>query len=268
MTIPPLAILPQSESFTAQANLLAEQLNLPLLSPQNPKSINVPIVIIVGENGIGLQECGKNAAGAVYVDFASGAAEFRRKKGGEELIAKAIGLKSLKNPYVLDATAGLGRDGFVMASLGAKVHMVERSPIIFALLEDGIKRALQNAEIKDIAARILLNHANAVEFLRSMLDEPDVIYLDPMFPEREKSSLVKKEMRIFKSLIGKDEDSAALLEPALAKAKYRVVVKRPRLAPTLTGLAPSVQFEGKSSRFDVYVKAGIRNLGTRNQEIS
>lgn len=256
-----IAILPENESFIAQATLLAETLKLTILSPQNIKNIkDYSAVIIVGKI-ICLQECGKNAAGPVYVDFASGAAEFRRKNGGgkDEMIAKAVGLKHLKSPYILDATAGLGRDGFVLASLGCRVQMIERSPIVFALLEDGLNRALQNPEIKDIAARISLYNGNAVDFMEQTTDIPDVIYLDPMFPAREKSSLVKKEMRIFKNIIGHDADSSTLLEPSLAKAKYRVVVKRPRLAPTLTELAPSLQIEGKSSRFDIYVNKSISN---------
>jgi 16S rRNA (guanine1516-N2)-methyltransferase len=83
-------------------------------------------------------------------------------------------------------------------------------------------------------------------------DRPDVIYLDPMFPDRSKTADVKKEMRAFHLLVGKDEDADALLDKALAAARYRVVVKRPRKSPFIAERAPSYQLEGKSSRYDIY----------------
>jgi 16S rRNA (guanine1516-N2)-methyltransferase len=255
-----LAIQPESPSLNEHADAIAAKLNLPIIAAQNPKLIiEFNAVLIIAENGIFLQECGQNASGAICVDFTAGASAHRRKFGGGkgQMIAKAIGLQSLKNPYVLDATAGLGRDGFVLASLGCKVHMIERSPIVFTLLEDGLKRAWQNEEIKDIAVRITISSGNAVDWLKDSKEIPDVIYLDPMFPARGKTALVKKEMRIFKDIVGSDLDSGDLLAPAIAKAKYRVVIKRPRHAPTMTELTPTFQLEGKSNRFDIYVNKSI-----------
>lgn len=255
-----LAIQVDNPSLEKQATALAAKLNLPIIPSQNPKSITeFSAVLIIAESGISLQECGAKASGAICVDFVAGAAAHRRKFGGGkgQMIAKAVGLQSLKNPYVVDATAGLGRDGFVLASLGCKVHMIERSPIVFTLLEDGLARALQDAEIRSIAEHITITNENAIDWLNNTKDSPDVVYLDPMFPEREKTALVKKEMRIFKDIIGSDPDSSKLLEPALAKAKYRVVVKRPHHAPTLSGIVPTIQLEGKSSRFDIYVNKSV-----------
>jgi 16S rRNA (guanine1516-N2)-methyltransferase len=259
-----IAISPSSPSLLPQATALAAKLGLPITQPQNPKSItDYTAILIISENGISLQECGEKASGAISVDFVSGAAAHRRKFGGGkgQSIAKAIGLQSLKNPYVIDATAGLGRDGFVLASLGCRVHMIERSPIVFTLLEDGIARALENEEIRHIVKNMSVTNENGLQWLTNTKESPDVIYLDPMFPERGKTALVKKEMRIFKQIVGTDTDAGLLLEPALAKAKYRVVVKRPRLAPTINEIAPTFQLEGKSNRFDVYVKVGVRNFG-------
>jgi 16S rRNA (guanine1516-N2)-methyltransferase len=72
--------------------------------------------------------------GAVYVDFVEGKARHRRQFGGGkgQDIAKAIGLHKFKNPRVIDATAGLGREAFVLASLGCHLTLLERSPIIHA----------------------------------------------------------------------------------------------------------------------------------------
>ena len=199
----------------------------------------------------------KNAPGDVTVDFLEGALAHRKKFGGgkNQLIAKAIGIKSKEKPFVLDVTAGLGRDAFVLATLGCNVVMCERSPVIHALLEDGLKRAEKEAWFQQL--HLTLIHADAVNYLAAITDEnrPDVIYIDPMFPEKTKTALVKKEMRALRDVVGDDVDSEKLLPLALSVAKKRVVVKRARLAPILTHLKPSLVFEGKSSRFDVYFRA-------------
>ncbi|MCT1282181.1 class I SAM-dependent methyltransferase, partial [Pseudomonas aeruginosa] len=88
-------------------------------------------------------------------------------------------------------------------------------------------------------------------------EAPQVIYLDPMFPHRDKSALVKKEMRLFRPLVGDDLDAPALLQAALALASHRVVVKRPRKAPIIEGPKPGYSLEGKSSRYDIYPKKAL-----------
>ena len=182
----------------------------------------------------------------------------RRKFGGGrgQDIAKAIGLKHGFTPHVLDATAGLGRDAFVLASLGCRVTLMERMPVVAALLDDGLERAKLNSEVGEIAQRMQLVHASSIENM-NLAEQVDVIYLDPMYPHREKSAAVKKEMRVFQSLVGEDLDADALLAPALALAKYRVVVKRPSYAPPLNNIKPSTSIKMKKNRFDVYVNQAI-----------
>ena len=197
--------------------------------------------------------------GDILVDFASGAATHRRKFGGgkAEGIAKAVGLDKKPGLSVIDATAGLGRDAFVLASLGASVTLVERNPVVAALLADGLRRGGRDPQTADwLPQRMQLVHLPALEALHS-LPAPDVVFLDPMFPPREKSALVKKEMRAFHDVVGADDDADALLAPALALAKHRVVVKRPGYAGFLAGLKPTTSIEGKNNRFDVYVNAGF-----------
>ncbi len=190
----------------------------------------------------------------IAVDFVGGKSAHRRKFGGGkgQDIAKAVGLNKGVKPSVLDATAGLGRDAFVLASLGCRVTMVERSPVLATLLADGLRRALEDSEIAVIARQITLQSGNAVEVIQAENKKHDVVYLDPMFPHREKSALVKKEMRLLQELLGDDADADQLLAPALAVARYRVVVKRPRLAPDLAAQAPTYRLEGKSCRYDIY----------------
>ncbi|WP_230032575.1 class I SAM-dependent methyltransferase, partial [Pseudomonas carnis] len=122
-----------------------------------------------------------------------------------------------------------------------------------ALLEDGLQRAAADAEVASIVARMRLLQGNAIELMSAWQDgAPQVIYLDPMFPHRDKSALVKKEMRLFRPFVGDDLDAPALLQAALRLASHRVVVKRPRKAPIIEGAKPGYALEGKSSRYDIY----------------
>lgn len=214
-------------------------------------------VLQLGDDGLQLVELGDKAPGPVRVDFVEGAAAHRRQFGGGsgQMIAKAVGVQSGIRPRILDATAGLGRDAFVLASLGCDMTLIERQPLVAALLEDGLQRAALNLEVAPIAARMRLLTGNAIELMQGWQDEaPQVIYLDPMFPHRDKSALVKKEMRLFRPFVGDDLDAPALLAAALALATHRVVVKRPRKAPAIEGLKPGYVLEGKSSRYDIYPK--------------
>jgi len=197
------------------------------------------------------------------VDFVSGKAAHRRQFGGGrgQLVAKACGLSKGVTPSIVDATAGLGRDAFVLASLGAHVLLIERVAAIAALLEDGLARALRHADTAEIAARMMLRHGDAADTLADIVAnaqfDPQVIHLDPMFPHREKSALVKKEMRLFRELAGDDSDAPKLLEAALDIATHRVVVNRPRQAPPIVGPAPHHTIEGKTSRYDLYVHRSL-----------
>ncbi|WP_194439717.1 class I SAM-dependent methyltransferase [Vibrio fluminensis] len=224
--------------------------------------------LVLTEQRLELRKLDEPKLGAIYVDLVSGAVAHRRKFGGGkgQAIAKAAGLNKGATPTVLDGTAGLGRDAFVLASLGCKVQMVERHPVVAALLDDGLARAKQDAEIGEwVSERMSLVHASSHNALSDLVNDPDfnapdVVYLDPMYPHPEnkkKSALVKKEMRVFQSLVGADNDADSLLQPALALATKRVVVKRPDYAEWLDNQKPSMAIETKKNRFDVYVKASM-----------
>ncbi|MDH3394254.1 MAG: class I SAM-dependent methyltransferase, partial [Desulfobulbaceae bacterium] len=195
--------------------------------------------------------------GPVFVDFISGALAFRRKHGGgrKQDLGRAAGLKGNRCPTVIDATGGLARDAFILAALGCKVTLIERSPVIGALVEDGLKRAATDPEVAAIVNRLQLLIGDSTLLLNQITEEerPEVIYLDPMYPHRSKSALVKKEMRILRMLVGDDPDAPKLLAAALATAKERVVVKRPIKAEPITGPAPNMAITGKTGRFDVYL---------------
>lgn len=245
-------LLPELEQ---PARELAARLQLPVLAAD---SAEAELLLRLGSDGLSLQATGPDAPGAVRVDFVEGAMAHRRQFGGGtgQMVAKAVGLRGAIRPTVLDATAGLGRDAFVLAALGCQVTLIERQPVIAALLEDGLQRARQaGGEVAEIAGRMHLLHADAIEAMTHWADEvPQVIHLDPMFPHREKSALVKKEMRLFRPLAGDDLDAPALLAAALQLASHRVAVKRPRKAPAIDGQPPSAQLNGQSSRYDIYGK--------------
>ncbi|MGM0769214.1 MAG: class I SAM-dependent methyltransferase [Pseudomonadota bacterium] len=240
-----------------EARHLAETLAVPFLGVVKPRQVtDFAVVLLSDEQGLCLQMTGKGAPGPVRAEFVSGKAGYRREHGGGtgQLVARAIGLQKTRAPlHVVDATAGLGQDAFVLAGLGCRVTLFERNPVIHALLADGLARAALNTDCAPIVARMTLCPGSSAEWLAQAPEgAADIVYLDPMFPHRDKSALVKKEMQVFRAVVGDDDDSEALLAAALKAARYRVVVKRPRKAAAIAGPEPATRIEGKSSRYDLY----------------
>lgn len=214
-----------------------------------------PLALVLTASHLELRKRDEPKLGGIVVDFVSGAMAHRRRFGGGrgEAVAKAVGIKGDYLPDVVDATAGLGRDAFVLAALGCRVRMLERHPVVAALLEDGLRRGYEDPEIGGwLRERLTLLHVASQQALSEITPAPDVVYLDPMYPHRQKSAMVKKEMRVFQSLVGADEDADALLEPARRLAKKRIVVKRPDYAPPLAGVVTQSAVVTKSHRFDIY----------------
>lgn len=234
-----------------KAKQVAQQWHLPYV-----EATSAGLALVQHPTHLELKQLDEPKVGAVWVDFSSDALTYRRLHGGKkEAIIKAVGLKGNGPLRVLDATAGLGRDAFVLANSGCTVDMIERSPVVAALLSDGLQRAALDSELgRWLPKRMALYHGVSYELLANWPgSQPEVIYLDPMFPHRKKAALVKKEMRIFQQLLGPDQDADKLLEPALALASKRVVVKRPDNAPFLAGIAPNMSIKSKKHRFDVYL---------------
>lgn len=228
---------------------------LPLLS-----DVQSAIYLLhAGSTRIEIRSLQEPRTAPLYVDFVEGENRHRRLYGGGkgQAIARAVGLKKLRNPRVADLTAGLGRDAFVLAALGCDVTLVERSPVIHVLLQDGLNRALQSDDdnVREIVARMHLVHADSLEWIGTQEESFDVIMLDPMFPGRRKSALVRKEMRFFHDIVGSDSDAAGLVDLACTRCRHRVVVKRPARATFLGGHKPSFSIAGKSTRFDIYLAA-------------
>lgn len=261
------------KSESVRAERLAAELSVSYLGTNGPDTISdYPFVLWIDSDGLALHSTGRRAPGPIRCDFVGGAAGHRRHYGGgkSQAVARAIGFRSKSDPRVTDLTAGLGQDAFVLAGLGAQVTLVERNPIVYQLLRDGLNRAALAAgddpELATVLARMRLEDCqDGRQWLQRQGGQrhiaatgapitatPDVIYLDPMFPQRNKSAGVKKAMAAFHRLVGTDEDAGELLPAALAEARHRVVVKRPAKAPYLFDQAPSFSLTGKSVRFDIY----------------
>lgn len=228
----------------ANASLAAEY-GVPCLA-------DADLVLEQSRGRLQLRDTRPGAPGPIWADFLAPASDRRIRAGRGLLLARACGVrKGRPLPCVLDATAGLGHDAWALAGLGCPVTAVERDPVVFALLRDGLARACAGAP--EVAARLELVHDDA-----ACVMAPgrfwDVVYLDPMFPDVGATALPGKEMQYFRALLPHARDDAGLLDRARACATGRVVVKRARLAPPLDPRRDAdVTFEGKSVRFDVYL---------------
>lgn len=255
-----VAVVRIGSAVTEQEIRLSTELDLPIVeltSSYSPSEVSdFDYLLAFRDAKLHLLSVSDTKAGELCVDFADTKLNHRANSAiRSQNIAKALGIKGVYRPVVLDATAGLGKDAFLMASLGCKVSLLERSALIHALLADGLNRTgYYGEEIAAILQRMDLHFGDLLEFVADS-QQFDVVYLDPMFPERRKSAKVKKEMALLQQLLGHQSDGAELLESAKLLAKKRVVVKRAKLSPQLGSGKPDIQFKGSSSRYDVYLIA-------------
>ena len=246
------SVTAESPADKEKAKILAERFSLPF-----SKHLNKAQHQLIFSNQH-LEMRTPNLIKPIRIDFTEGKNAHRRNFGGGrgQPLAKAVGLKKGKTPTIIDATAGYGKDAFVLATLGSHVTLVERNPLFAALLEDAIAKANIESSTKQIAQRMALIYSDAHRYLADLAPEerPDVIYIDPMYPIRHKSALVKKEMQLLHQLVGPDMDSRSLLDKAIQTARKRVVVKRPKLASPISGHKPSTFVESKNTRYDIYLQ--------------
>lgn len=210
------------------------------------------LLLELADGALQLRDLREHAPGPLKARFHGPEIKRRLKPGRKLPLARAVGIKPKQGaPMVLDATAGLGRDAYVLAALGCAVTAVERSSVIAALLQDALERNRGGT-----VDRINMVIGDAVGLMGQVTghERPDVVYLDPMFPQRSKTALVKKEMQYFHALLGEQDDAGELFRPAMNCAIQRVVVKRPAKAPALVEAPPpNHQYTGKTVRFDVYL---------------
>lgn len=260
-----LALLAATNADEGAAKTLADRLGLPQLETGSDPVLctEFSAMLVTSDGVLSIHQTGKGAPGPVLVDFGSGALEYRRRGGAAELLGKAVG-QGVKRPLrILDATTGLATDAFILAHLGHEVLMCERDPVVVELLRSGLAAVLGkgDAQLQEIVGRMSLIPGDARECDSRLLVELDVIYLDPMFPGREKRAAVKKEMALLQRLLedaSTSGDADTLLRWALQLGSARVVVKRPLRAGNLASMAPSHQLKGKAVRYDVYVQRKLQ----------
>ncbi len=252
----PLAVLAADPSLRSRAAALAALVEAPLVDSAGPAEPE-RLLLVVDQDGLSLREDIPRGA-LVRVDYCAGRLDHRRRHGGGagQLIARAVGLGATPLT-VVDATAGLGQDAFVLAGLGCRVIAVERSPVLASMIHDALQTALARGSqpVREAAARMLVVFTDGRRYLNAIQPHPhpvDVVYLDPMYPPKEKDKAMnRKEMRLCRRLVGDDPDAAELLAAAQGVARRRVVVKRRREAPPL-GEPPGIVYEEGGTRYDVY----------------
>ncbi|PIE55997.1 MAG: rRNA methyltransferase [Desulfobulbus propionicus] len=242
----PMGVIPETRAQQSQATLLAQTTGLPLLDSRSSSRL----LLMVRPDRIELQRSGDpTLSGSVYADFLAQGILRRIARIRAERLIQAVRISKQPPTSVIDATAGLGRDGFLLAAAGSQVLLVERHPVVAALLQDGLTRAANDPRTRTICAAITVATGN----FQKILTSAEVVYLDPMFPEKRGTAKVKKELQMLQYVIGPEAEDPELLDHAMDLAQTKVVVKRPLLGKPLNGCQPSYSLAGKTTRFDIYL---------------
>ncbi|WAI11761.1 MAG: class I SAM-dependent methyltransferase [Buchnera aphidicola (Macrosiphum albifrons)] len=216
---------------------------------------NCSMGLIINHNSLELYNRENVNQKSIKVDFTSKKNNYRcfHFKKKNEVLFKVAGIKNSYFPSILDATAGLGNDSFIFSFLGCQVLMIERHPIVAALLKDGLQRGYQDKKIGHwLKKRLHLVINDSSNMLEMPISRPDIIYLDPMYPSHNKKSLPKKNMQLIRKLIGYNYDSEILLNISRKLAKNRIIVKRPYYAKPLSKDKVNFTITTTKHRFDIY----------------
>lgn len=245
MTQPVLVVSADADEEKALA--LSRQLNIPIVSDAGDH-----LALILSTEGLSLAGDGLQVQG----DYTKMLPRLKHNNLTHELLVKAAKLKGTEHPTAVDATAGMGDDSLLLAAAGFTVELFEHNPIIAALLRDTLERAAGIPELAPIVSRMHLTVGSSVEGLKNLSYTPDIVLLDPMFPARQKSSLVTKKLQLFQKLEIPCNEESVLLEAALAAHPRRVIIKRPAKGPYLAGVKPSYSLDGKAVRYDCIAVTG------------
>jgi len=225
-----------------EAETLAAHLNIPMVSTA-PEGLH----LCLDGSGLALTDGSMELRG----DFTRLLPRLKENNLRQEYIVKAAKQKGREGvPLAVDATAGLGEDSLLLAAAGYRVLLYEYDPVIAALLRDALHRAAEHPELAEIAARMELREENSITALPALDCTPDVVVLDPMFPERTKSASVKKKFQLLQQLERPCDLETELLQAALAAKPKKIIIKRPLKGPYLAGIKPSYSLTGKAIRYD------------------
>ena len=226
------------------AEALAKRLEAPLTEKEGDG-----LTVLFDAKGVSLRGYGLSYQG----DFEGMLHRVTNGRLLHEMLVKAA-KTSEQNLRAIDCTAGMGEDSFLLAAYGYQVTLYEQNPVVAALLKDALRRAKKHPVLKDIASRMQLVEGNSIELLAQRVDEVDLIYLDPMFPERQKSGLINKKLQLIQKLEPPCSAETDLFEAALQANPSKIIVKRPLKSPNLAGKSPNYTLNGKAIRYDCYVR--------------
>jgi len=241
-----LTVFAENDAQTEAAQQLAQHLNAQTARGR-PGAGFSGLALVLDAGGLWLAGDGQALRG----DFTRLLPRIAPANLNRELLVKAAKIKGLGDaPTAVDATAGLGEDAFLLAAAGFAVRLYECDPVIAALLRDALRRAAGVPELAAAAARMELFEEDSLAALPRLGFRPDLVLLDPMFPARQKSGLVKKKFQLLQRLERPCADEDALLAAALAARPRRVAVKRPLKGPCLAGRQPDFSLRGSGIRYD------------------
>ena len=209
-----------------------------------------PLTLRLDEEGLSLHTEGQVLRG----DFTHMLTRLKQSSLSQELLVRAAKLKGATEPLTaLDATAGLGEDSLILAAAGFQVKLYERNPVVYELLQDTVQRAAELPELAEIVGRMQVFHGDSIHAMGQLESPPDVILLDPMFPARQKSALVKKKLQMIQKLELPCLDERDLMLAAMEAKPKKLIIKRPPKGPYLADFKPDYSITGKAVRFDCIV---------------
>ena len=230
-----------------KAKKIAERLNIEIITNNKEK---FDILLSMDESGLALVSDNMK----LYGDFSKSIKRLKQSNLQKEMLIHAVKIKGEKeNLIAIDATAGLGEDSILLAAYGYNVELYEKNPIISELLKDAMERAEKISELKDIIGRMKVHNEDSIIAMQNLKYKPDIILLDPMFPERTKSALIKKKFQILHKIENPCSDETELLSSAIKANPKKIIIKRPLKGEYLAGIKPDYSLKGNSIRYDCII---------------
>lgn len=241
------------EADKSLAKQYSEQLQIELVALEESLQERVPkqeLYLYLEEDGLFLCQ----GALAMRGDLTNMLPRLRQGALQAEALVRAVRFRNgPEKPVVLDATAGMGEDSLLLAAAGCEVWLYEKDPVIATLLQDALYRAQKDSLLGQIVERMHFAAEDSIAAMQEHRHEVDVVYLDPMFPERVKSGMIKKKFQLLQQLERPCDNEQALLQAAMEADPMKIVIKRPQKGPHLAGAVPSYTIPGKSIRYDCLV---------------
>lgn len=243
-----LYVLAEQEEYGEQAKMLAQHLKVDCIMQKHDVS-DENLILCWKREGLTL-ECGNLS---MRGDFLAMVPRIRDEKWKHEMLVKAAKLKKWEEPMrAIDATAGMGEDSMLLAAAGYQVSLYEYNPIIAALLKDALERAKKEPQLSETVGRMHLIEGDSIAAMKSQKEPVDLIYLDPMFPARQKSGLIKKKFQLLQKIESPCMEEKDLLDAAFTMPPKRIVIKRPAKGPFMAERKPDFSFQGKAIRYDCF----------------